>query len=172
VSAAPDVAGTVAGFRSWRVANGKLVSPYIPCRWEGRVIHAACFDANRVLQQGRGWLAAPHDSPHPDCQCGVYAYDRPGLRTYRGEDEVWWCEGVISAWGRLVVHSDGWRSEHARVEALAVPHDARLAEVLEGLARRLEVPLVERDELPAVAVSAGGLVPASLRPSPRSRRPA
>jgi hypothetical protein len=163
VSAAPDVAGTVAGFRSWRVANGKLVSPYIPCRWEGRVIHASCFDANRVLQQGRGWLAAPHDSPHPDCQCGVYAYDRPGLRTYWGE-EVWWCEGVISAWGRVVVHSDGWRAEHARVEALAVSDDARLAAVLEGIAGRLGVPLVERDELPGVAEAAGGLVPASLRP--------
>jgi hypothetical protein len=164
VIAAPDVVGTVAGFRSWRVANGKLVSPYVPCRWEGRVLHAECFDANRALQQGRGWLAAPHASPHPDCQCGVYAYDRPGLRSYYGE--VWWCEGVISAWGRLVVHPDGWRAEHARVEALALPgvEDPRLADAVAAIARRLQVPLVARDELGAVVQAAGGLVPGALRP--------
>jgi len=164
VSAAPDLAGTIAGFRSWRVANGKLLSPYIPCRWEGRVIHAQCFDANRVLQQGRGWLAAPHASPHPDCQCGVYAYDRPGLRSYFGE--VWWCEGVIAAWGRVVVHADGWRAEHARVEALALPSDdPRLAEAVEEIAARLEVPVVERSSLWEVAEEAGGLVPEALRPA-------
>jgi hypothetical protein len=164
VSEAPDLAHAVAGFRSWRVANGKLVSPYIPCRWEGRVIHAACFDANRVLQQGRGWLSGPHLSPHPACQCGIYAYDRPGLRTYHGE--LWWCEGVIAAWGRLVVHADGWRAEHARVEALAVPgrEDPRLEVALASIAERLGVPLVDRDELVEVAEAAGGLVPAGLRP--------
>jgi hypothetical protein len=34
---------------------------------------------------------------------------------------TYWCEGIVSAWGRLVMHSDGFRAEHARVEALAVP---------------------------------------------------
>ena len=128
-------------------------------------MHAACFDANRVLQQGRGWLAAPHASPHPDCQCGVYAYDRPGLRTYQGE-EVWWCEGVIAAWGRLVVHADGWRAEHARVEALALsgPSDERLAAAVGAIASRFGVPVVEREKLAEVADAAGGLVPATLRP--------
>ena len=164
MSGAPDLAHTVAGYRSWRVANGKLMSPYIPCRWDGRVIHAECFDANRVLQQGRGWLREPHASPHPDCQCGIYAYDRPGTRSYYGE--VWWCEGVIAAWGRLVVHSTGWRAEHARVEALAVPDlgDARLDAVVAAIAERLGVPVVERGALADVAEEAGGLVPETLRP--------
>jgi len=164
VSGAPDLAHVVAGFRSWRVANGRLMSPYIPCRWDGRVIHAECFDANRVLQQGRGWLREPHSSPHPDCQCGIYAYDRPGLRSYYGE--VWWCEGVITAWGRLVVHASGWRAEHARVEALAVPElgDPRLVDAVGAIAERLGVALVERSQLDSVAEAAGGLVPEALRP--------
>jgi hypothetical protein len=161
---APDLLTPVVGYRAWRVANGRLLSPYIPCRWEGRVMHAACFDANRGLVHGRGWLEAPHDSPHPDCRCGIYAYHRPGLRTYFGE--VYWCEGVISAWGRVVVHGDGWRAEHAQVEALAPPElDAtRDAPPLEPVAERLGVPLVERAELAAVAASVGGEVPPALRP--------
>jgi hypothetical protein len=52
--------------------------------------------------------------------------DKPGgvervpPRSWFGER--YWCEGVVSTCrGRLVVHSDGFRAEHARVEALAVP---------------------------------------------------
>jgi hypothetical protein len=165
MTAAPDLVVPVTGFRSWRIANGRLVSPYVPCRWEGRILHAACWDANRTLQGGRGWLAEPHDSPHPACQCGIYAYDSPGSKAYYGES--WWCEGVISAWGRVVVHSTGWRAEHARVEALAVPEagDSRLAAALDEIAARLEVPVVPWASLPDVAGRAGGPVPAALRPS-------
>jgi hypothetical protein len=165
VNGAPDLVVPLAGFRSWRVANGRLLSPYVPCRWEGRVLHAACWDANRRLQGGRGWLAEPHASPHPECQCGIYAYDSPGLKTYHGES--WWCEGVISAWGRVVVHGTGWRAEHARVEALSVPaaaEDPRLSAAVREIARRLGVPLVSRDALPELAAAAGGPVPPALRP--------
>lgn len=165
MSAAPDLVEPLAGFRSWRVANGRLISPYVPCRWEGRILHAACWDANRGLQGGRGWLVEPHDSPDPACQCGIYAYDSPGLQTYHGES--WWCEGVISAWGRVVVHGTGWRAEHARVEALALPggEDPRLAAAVREIAARIQVPVVPREALPDVAASAGGAVPTALRPA-------
>jgi hypothetical protein len=164
VTGAPDLVEPVVGFRAWRIANGRLLSPYVPCRWAGRVLHAECHDANRSLLHGKGWLAEPHASPHPDCQCGIYAYHHPGLRTYFGEH--YWCEGVITAWGRVVVHADGWRAEHARVEALAVPDlgDPRLEVVVEAIAERLGVPVVMRGELADVAEGAGGLVPEALRP--------
>jgi hypothetical protein len=167
MSHAPDLVVPLAGFRSWRLANGRLLSPYIPCRWEGRMLHAECWDANRTLLHGQGWLTEPHESPHPDCQCGIYAYERPGLRTYYGES--WWAEGVISAWGRIVVHGDGWRAQHARIEALALPgeEEPRLVEALEGVAARLGVPLVARAELQAVADAAGTGVPAVLKPGDR-----
>jgi len=102
--------------------------------------------------------------PHWQSGCGIYAYDRPGARSYYGE--VWWCEGVIAAWGRLVVHSSGWRAEHARVEALAVPDlgDSRLDGAVAAIASRLGVPVVDRSQLGAVAAAAGGLLPAALRP--------
>jgi hypothetical protein len=161
---APDLVAPVVGFRSWRIANGRLQSPYIPCRWEGRVMHARCYDANRVLTRGEGWLDEPHVSPHPDCQCGIYAYHSPGLRSYYGEQ--WWCEGVIAAWGRIEVHADGIRAEYARVEALGVPDlpNPRLAPAIERIAAAMDVPLVTTAALPAVAARLGGPVPEPLRP--------
>ena len=99
--------------------DGRLLSPYIPCRWEGRVMHAICYPANSILERGRGWLAEPHESPHPDCRCGIYAYHRPGTQTYFGEWE--WTEGIVTAWGRIEAHAAGLRAQHARVEALGLP---------------------------------------------------
>ena len=156
---APDLIAPVVAFRSWRLAGAQLVSPFIPCRWEGRVMHATCYDANRGLTRGVGWLEQPHASPHPACQCGIYAYHTPGPRSWFGE--AYWCEGIVSAWGRLVVHGDGFRAEHARVEALAVPEGFRPEQVV-CAAAALGVPVVE--DLSAYAASLGGGVPASLRP--------
>jgi hypothetical protein len=161
---APDVAGRVAGFRAWKIVGHRLLSPFIPCRWDGPVLHAACFDANRRLQLGRGWLAEPHDAPHPDCQCGIYAYHRQGAQAYYGEFE--WTEGVVSCWGRLEVHAAGLRAEHARIEALARPpadQPAR-ARAVEAIARALGVATVEREELGTVAAASGGPLPRHLRP--------
>ena len=163
MSPAPDLARAVVAFRSWRLAGERLMSPFIPCRWEGREIHATCFDANRRLQRGVGWLDAPHASPHEACQCGIYAYHTPGPRSWFGE--AYWCEGVVSAWGRLVVHEDGFRAEHARVEAVAVPSSAAYgAAAVRAAAERLGVPLIAHDELEALAAGLGGGVPATLRP--------
>jgi hypothetical protein len=160
---APDLVAPVVAFRSWRLAGERLMSPFIPCRWQDRVMHAACFDANRRLLRGVGWLDEPHESPHEDCQCGIYGYYTPGPRSWFGE--AYWCEGVVSAWGRLVVHNDGFRAEHARVEALAVPPSARFgAAHVHRTADRLGVPVVPHDALERVAADLGGGVPAVLRP--------
>ncbi len=147
MTAAPDVAAAVIAFRSWRLAGERLMSPFIPCRWDGRVMRAACYDANRVLTRGAGWLDEPHDSPHEACQCGIYAYHTPGPRSWFGE--AYWCEGVVSAWGRLVVYGDGFRAAHARVEALAIPEAVgRMgAAQVRSAAADLGVPVVAYDRL-------------------------
>jgi hypothetical protein len=164
VTEAPDLARAVVAFRSWRLAGERLMSPFIPCRWQDRVMHAACFDANRRLTRGVGWLAEPHDSPHEACQCGIYAYHTPGPRSWFGQ--AYWCEGVVSAWGRLVVHGDGFRAQHARVEALAVPDSvvAYGAAAVDRAANALRVPVIPHGELEAFAAELGGGVPGSLRP--------
>jgi hypothetical protein len=153
VSLAPDLVEPVIGFRAWRVLDDRLLSPYIPCRWSGREMHAVCYPANRALTFGRGWLTRAHDSPHPECKCGIYAYHRPGSRAYFGEWE--WVEGIVSVWGRIEAHADGLRAEHARVEALAgCPR----------VAARLGVEVVAREELAEAAAAYGAPLPAMLLP--------
>jgi len=101
--------------------------------------------------------------PHEACQCGIYAYHTPGPRSWFGE--AYWCEGVVSAWGRIVVHEDGFRAEHARVEAVAVPASAAYgAAAVRAAAERLGVPLIAHGELEAFAAGLGGGVPEALRP--------
>ena len=158
---APDLVAPVVAFRSWRLAGDQLVSPFIPCRWDGRVMHAHCYDANRTLTRGVGWLDGPHDSPDEACQCGIYAYHAPGPRSWFGE--VYWCEGIVSAWGRLVVHADGFRAEHARVEAVATPA-GQGPERVRAAAQRLGVPVVAHEALEEFAAGLGGGVPVSLLP--------
>jgi hypothetical protein len=164
VTAAPDLLDPVVGFRAWKVIDDRLLSPYIPCRWEGRVMRATCYPANRSLLRGEGWLDAPHASPHRDCRCGIYAYHRPGAQSYYGE---WlWVEGVVTVWGRLEAHRDGLRAEHARVELLAGTGRADPARrrAVEAVAARLGVPLVAAGDLPSAAAEIGAPLPPSLLP--------
>jgi hypothetical protein len=161
---APDLIEPVVGFRAWRIVGGRLLSPYIPCCWAGRVMHAECWPANRTLMHGRGWLGEPHHSPHPACQCGVYAYHRPGVQTYYGEWE--WVEGIVGVWGRIEAHRDGLRAEHARVEALARPpaHEPVRRATVEAIAETLGCDVVAREDLGAAADTYGSVLPAALRP--------
>jgi hypothetical protein len=109
-------------------------------------------------------LDEPHESPHPDCQCGIYAYHSPGARSYYGE--VWWCEGVVAAWGRIEVHADGYRAEFARVEALGVPDlgNPKLEAAVHAVGATLGVPVMPSAALPAFAAELGDPVPDRLRP--------
>lgn len=154
-AAAPDLIEPVVGFREWLVVRGALQSPYIPYRWEAPVAEARCFPANRNLQFGRGWLDEPHNAPHPRCKCGIYAVYRPRAATpFPDAERVW---GVVTLWGRIEVHVDGMRAQHARVEALALGTGDRRGDEakLRSIASELGVALVEWDELPEAADRCG-----------------
>ena len=162
LAAAPDLVEPVVAFREWLVVRGALTSPYIPYRWDERVARARCFPANRNLQFGRGWLEEPHAAPHPRCKCGIYAVYAPRAATpFPDAHRVW---GIASVWGRVEVHSDGLRAEHARVEALAVGAGAgpETSSALEGIAAELGVELVGWDELRDAAARYGRELPAEL----------
>jgi hypothetical protein len=81
--------------------------------------------------------------------------------------EAYWCEGVVSFWGRLVVHADGFRAEHELVEALAIPDRVQQngAAHVHRAAADLGVLVVSHDELENFAARLGGGVPAALRPA-------
>jgi hypothetical protein len=165
VSAAPDLVVPVVAHRAWKVVGDRLFSPNIPVRWDGRVMHAACHPVQRPIMRGvQGWLTETHASPHPACQCGIYAYYRPGRRNWFGEFDC--VEGIVTVWGRIEAHADGLRAEHARIEALV-----RRAELptAERIAARLGCDLVERDDVEAAALRYGRPLPPALRPPARER---
>ena len=126
-------------------------------------MHAECHPVQKRLMRGfEGWLAAAHASPHPDCQCGIYAYHRPGVRNWFGEFD--WVEGIVTVWGRLEAHHDGLRAEHARIEALVRRAEIPIAE---RIAERLGAEVVDRGDVPEAAARYGAPLPASLVPGPR-----
>jgi hypothetical protein len=164
-AAAPDLVEPVVGFRKWRVVGDRLTSPYIPLRWEQAAVHARCYPANRTLVFGRGWLDAPHDAPHPACKCGVYAWHAlPSAGPVPDPDRAF---GVVALWGRIEVHEDGMRAEHAAIRALAYspPLGAAHRRRMTAIAAHLGVDLVEEAELRDAASRHGAPVPATLIPS-------
>ena len=164
MSGAPDLIAPVVGFRKWRVIRDHISSPYVPLRWDERVVRARCYPANRSLMFGAGWLEEPHEAPHPDCKCGVYAWHDPPARGPIPDARQ--AFGVIALWGRIEVHSDGMRGQHARIEALAHQPElgSRHSQAIARIARRLGVELIEYDELPEAARALGARVPETLRP--------
>ena len=153
--AAPDLVTPVVAFRAWRIVDGRLLSPYIPCRWEGAVMHAECYPANRALLFGRGWLAAPHDPPHPDCQCGIYAYHRPARRATTASSNGSRASSPCGGGSRPT--ATGCAPSTRGVRARAPPGRG-------AIAADLSVDLVERDELESAAGRYGAPLPAGLVP--------
>lgn len=164
MSAPPDLISPVIGFRKWRVVGDHLSSPYVPVRWDEAVVHARCYPANRSLLFGVGWLDEPHAAPHPSCKCGVYAWHSlpaPGPVPDPGR-----AFGVVALWGRLEVHRDGMRAQHAAIKALGLAPalGAAYRGTMEGIASGLGVELVDERELPEAALRHGTPVPTALVP--------
>jgi hypothetical protein len=165
VAAAPDLIEPVVGFRKWRVVRDHLTSPYIPLRWDRAVVRARCFPANRSLLFGQGWLDEPHSAPHPSCRCGIYAWHRlPPAGAVPDPDRAF---GVVVLWGRIEVHEDGMRAEHAAIRALGFSPGLgeRHRSGMRSIAGRLGVELVEERALVEAARRYGSPVPREVLPS-------
>jgi hypothetical protein len=109
VSAAPDFASAVAGYRAWQLAPGGFLFPLaLPAAppWEPGVNRARCFAGGRH---------GAHEAPGPDCRCGLHALHNPGDgRLKLGHPVI----GAIAAWGEIEVYAEGFRAEYASVIAL------------------------------------------------------
>jgi hypothetical protein len=162
---APDLIEPVVGFRKWRLVGDHLSSPFIPLRWERSVAHARCYPANRTLLFGEGWLDKPHEAPHPECRCGIYAWHAlPSPGPVPDPGRVF---GVVSLWGRIEVHADGMRGQHAGIGALGLPVSMGPAQTarLREIAARLGVELMAEAELPLIAPEYGSALPPALLPN-------
>jgi hypothetical protein len=110
MSAAPDFASAVAGYRAWQLGPGGVLFPLaLPATppWEAGINRALCFDAQRH---------DAHAAPAAGCMCGLHALHRPDDRRLElGHPAV----GAIAAWGEIEVYAAGFRAEFASVIALA-----------------------------------------------------
>lgn len=174
----------VIGYRQWHI------TPDLTLRaahkrdqvWTVGTNTAACkpHDMPKVTDDGAIEYHTPEpcvECPSSDHECGIYALHDPSDFWY-GKDSIRmslsaiWAgghddpivSGVIAAWGNMEVHHSGFRTQHARVVALALPGTKRDAAVARAVANAYGVPLVPVDELPRIAAEFGSTVPVEMRP--------
>jgi hypothetical protein len=126
----PDVAGTVRGYRSWRLMpGGVLHSTVRAADWTPGVNTATCTERPRVIEYDGNLrvrrvrlltgVQPGHDQPVPvmSCTCGLYAVTNPDSdQVHRG------VQGVVELWGGIVEHesNDVVRASKAQIVALCM----------------------------------------------------
>jgi hypothetical protein len=128
----PDYIMPVIGYRVWRWNATGLRSlngePWLP----GQPLAAGCRAATFKTISGLAKAVHdPHELPHPNCTCGVYAAkNREHLRQFGYERRG--IHGEVYMWGTVVEHKLGWRAQFAYPKSLFLPPDAipfRLSEM-------------------------------------------
>jgi hypothetical protein len=128
MSAAPDYAAPIRGWRVWALSaeggGGRLRSAvYQEVVWPPRRELVA-----RCLRGGwrSGWVGG-HAAPAEDCGCGIYAFGAAeALTAYLESCAVGWGPaglviGEVALWGRVVECERGWRAQLAYPASLYVP---------------------------------------------------
>jgi hypothetical protein len=153
---APDLIRPVAAFRTWRIVDGRLCSPYVDVAWTEPVQRAVC----------RRPAGVHHAAPDPRCGCGIYAYHRlvPELAgTFAAPGTAL---GIVTVWGSIEAYRDGLRAEFAEVRALAFRRGwgGRFNGDRRRVADDLGADLVDYTELEDAALHYGGPLPEALCP--------
>jgi hypothetical protein len=169
-SRGPDLIEPIVGFRNWRIFRtgpgaGELSSPYLPVVWSEPVVRAEC----RRWRTPEDLLREPHAAPHPDCACGIRAYEAP--QTHFSQVDYRAVSGIVTLWGRIEIDRGDMRAELARVEALGVYRrwSRRQQDSVREVASNLGVDIVDLHDLDAAAASYGA--PAQPLPPAGPRAP-
>lgn len=86
-----------------------------PILWEDKTNHAVCC-ANRYTVLPRH--ACPI-SPGEHCFCGINAFYNATLSLgLSAAYAVSGVPGIVRGWGRMRLHPEGWRAEHAEIMAM------------------------------------------------------
>lgn len=100
-------------WRGWKAnPQGHLFAVSHQVEWRPREdMHAVCNGG------------AMHDAPDADCSCGIYCLKSAEHVTRHVTPRIGGREviGQVSIWGRIIVATEGYRAEYARIERLFVP---------------------------------------------------
>lgn len=155
VDRAPDLVDPVLAWRGWApTPDGHLTAAAQGGIWDEGPNRAIC---NRYEHL---------DIPAVGCACGFYGWHRPEDVSH-GE-----LRGCFKAWGEIISHDVGIRSEYAEIVVL---YDAEQIDtnVLARIADRYKVPIVgSEDEALRYALAQGVAVPMDFRPEPPRSDPA
>ncbi len=177
--------GVIHGVRRWAVHIDErygVLCGYAGAGWlaGGKPTRARCLAATPSWSSACvGEPHASHPAPGPDCSCGLYAV-HPRLATDVPTRVRAWAGGtvylpmgvlgVVEAWGRIELHSQGFRAEFARPVALAVHSDyvgGERGRFVAALAERYDAICVEANDpiqLAGWCEREGlGLAPAAIR---------
>lgn len=178
----PTFSECVVGYRAWVIDGDDRLwpasdhrAPWVPgintARCNCGVRGALSFDWS--LRDGQRVLEPhpQHEAPETDCTCGLYSWRRPRSQwktAFRLKDGRMVC-GAVASWGRVMVHDDGFRAEHACVVMLGYPADTDpgALEKLRRVAEKYRVDLVRLDQLEEAASRHGSPVPDTIRPDPQ-----
>ncbi len=96
-------------------------------------------------------LPEGHECPSEQCTCGIYAFHEAEDAIEKYSAGSWTVVGAGIFWGKIVVHTAGFRAQHCRIVALAnhrkrnKPDDVGWPALLEGVVEKYNVPVVPLD---------------------------
>jgi hypothetical protein len=163
--------GPLAAFRTWRIVDGELRSPYDDTVWTAAALTARC--SPRIPED---FAREAHVAPSLACGCGVSAATEPNLDVCGVDASS--IVGVVRLWGRVVLQAGTLRAQHAQVVMLGAyrPWSRRQRIAAAAVAERLGCPLVALEAIAEEAVETLGRRAFELDPATtealRARTPA
>lgn len=98
-------------YRTWRVRDRELFSPYDGAVWSAATLSARCRPRN-----AEDFVRGAHAAPSPSCGCGISATAEPDLDACCVDASR--IVGIVRMWGRVVLQRGSLRAEHAEVVML------------------------------------------------------
>jgi hypothetical protein len=134
------VYGVLYGWRAFKVEGTpqefSIDGPIKAQRgWGNKVREAECLNEqyNKKLASKMGTHGS---APDPGCSCGFYAYAslehlRNNLDSYSANSVA-----VVSAWGKVILHEYGFRSQYMKIERLFLS----VEELRDAVEEKYEIP--------------------------------
>lgn len=151
--------GTVIGFRSWRInpATLGLDGPVSHVEWPpDRHLKAECVPVHVNPRN-----PDPHLTPDAECGCGLYAYHGVHDATENYCMNTTAVVGVGVFWGRIQVHTAGFKAQHGRILAISDYHKTKHNDeldrigLIEGVVERYSIPVIPTDLLEPYGLTFG-----------------